>query len=331
MEVVFFSTKAYDRAYFEGANEGMGHRLRFLEVPLNRDTAVTASGAPVVCAFVNDQLDGEILKILADAGSRLIALRCAGYNNVDLERAAALGLKVVRVPAYSPHAVADHVFALLLTLVRKTHRAYNRVREGNFSLEGLIGYDLHGRTAGLVGTGKIGALTAERFLGFGCSVLACDPYPDEALQARGVRYVSLETLLAEADMVSLHCPLMKETHHLIDEAQLKRMKDGVTLINTSRGGLIDTDAVYRGLKSGKIGYLGLDVYEEEGPLFFEDHSASIIQDDLFMRLTTFPNVLITGHQGFLTDTALRNIASTTMESIEAFGKGEELAHEVRAE
>lgn len=330
MEVVFFSTKSYDQRFFEAAVKDGDPEIRFLEARLDADTAVLAKGAEAVCAFVNDELGGDVLRKLAEGGTRLIALRCAGFNNVDLSAAEELGMKVVRVPAYSPHAVADHVFAILLTMVRKTHRSYNRVREGNFSLEGLIGYDLFGKTAGLVGTGKIGSLTAERFLGFGCTVLAHDPFPDESLSDKGVRYVDLDELLADSDIVSLHCPLSRDTHHLIDRDRLERMRDGVTLINTSRGGLVDTDAVYRGLKSGKIGYLGLDVYEEEGPLFFEDRSASIIQDDLFMRLTTFPNVLITGHQAFLTDTALLNIAETTWDSIRAFAAGKALENEVRA-
>jgi D-lactate dehydrogenase len=329
MDIAFFSTKKYDEDFFREANESFGHKLHFYEPNLVVQTAAFAREFPAVCVFVNDDLGADVLEILAQGKTRLIALRCAGFNNVDLEAAERLGMKVVRVPAYSPYAVAEHVFALLLTLVRKTHRAYNRVREGNFSLDGLIGFDLNEKTVGIIGTGKIGALTAERFLAFGCRVLAYDVYPSEELAKKGIEYVEQEELFRLSDIISLHCPLMKATHHLIDEKSLDLMKDGVTIINTSRGGLIDTEAAYRALKSGKIKNLGLDVYEEEGPLFFEDHSSAIIQDDLFMRLTTFPNVLVTGHQAFLTDTALQNIAQTTLENIRQYAAGATLKNEVK--
>lgn len=328
MRVGVFSTKRYDETFFKKINGKYEHDLEFLEQPLNITSAGFASEFPAICVFVNDDLGRETIEKLSSGATKLIALRCAGFNNVDLEAAKEFGITVVRVPAYSPYAVAEHVFALLFTLIRKTHRAYNRVREGNFSLDGLIGYDLYKKTVGIIGTGKIGAITAERFLGFGCTVLAHDIKEDEALKSKGVRYTDTDEMFAKSDLISLHCPLLKETHHLINEESLRKMKDGVTIINTSRGGLIDTDAAYQALKSQKIGYLGLDVYEEEGDLFFEDRSTSIIQDDLFMRLITFPNVLVTGHQAFLTDTALNNIAETTLQNITAFEKGEPLENAV---
>jgi len=330
MRLTVFSTKSYDEAFLEGANAARGHSLAFLEARLSRETAALAEGSAAVCAFVNDCLDAEVLKQLHAGGSRLIALRCAGFNNVDIEAAAELGLTVARVPAYSPYAVAEHAVGLILTLNRKLNRAYNRVREGNFSLDGLLGFDLHGRTVGVVGTGKIGAAAARILNGFGCRVLAYDPFPDAELQALGVRYASLESLYAEADILTLHCPLTPETHHLIDAAALERMKRGLMLINTSRGALVDTRAIIDALKSGQVGYLGLDVYEEEANLFFEDLSQILIQDDLFTRLLTFPNVVITGHQGFFTHEALTNIAETTLANVTAFETGHGELHAVTA-
>lgn len=321
MKIVMFSARRYDEHFFREANAQSGHELRFIENHLDHTTAGLAAGFPVICAFVNDTLDAATLGVLAAGGTRLIALRCAGYNNVDLKAAQGLGMKIMRVPAYSPYAVAEHVVALLLTLNRKTHKAYNRVRDGNFALDGLLGFDVHGRTVGIVGTGAIGSIVAQIFRGFGCRLLACDMVRNPVCEALGVGYVPLEQLLAESDIVTLHCPLTKATHHLLNHESFARMKDGVTVINTGRGALIDTEAAIEALKSGKIGYLGLDVYEEEGDLFFEDRSQSIIQDDVFMRLTTFPNVLVTGHQAFFTDTALRNIAETTLQNVSDFEKG----------
>jgi len=283
-----------------------------------------AAGAAAVNCFVNDTLDAPTLEKLADLGVRLVTLRCAGFNQVDLAAAARLGLPVTRVPEYSPHAVAEHTVGLMLMLDRKLHKAYNRVREGDFSLHGLLGFDLHGRTAGVVGTGRIGSRVVEILLGFGCQVLAHDPRPDPALVARGVRFVPLEELLATADVVTLHCPLTPTSRHLIDERAIARMKPGVMLINTGRGGLIDTRAVIAGLKSGRIGHLGLDVYEEEAELFFEDRSDSIIADDVFMRLLTFPNVVVTAHQAFFTRNALQAIAAQTVRNLVHFQRGEPL-------
>ncbi|WP_075216303.1 2-hydroxyacid dehydrogenase [Mongoliimonas terrestris] len=318
MDVAVFNTKPYDRRYLEAANTEGRHSFLFLEPHLSMETAVLAKGHAAVCVFVNDRLDAPVLTRLNDSGVSLIALRCAGFNNVDLSAAKALGLTVARVPAYSPHAVAEHTIALLLTLNRRIHRAYNRVREGNFALDGLIGFDLHGKTAGVVGTGKIGALVAGILQGFGCRVIAHDAYLNPACEAAGVEYVDFPTLCQESDVITLHCPLTPDTHHLINAEAIGRMKRGVMLVNTSRGAVIHTAAVLKGLKSGAIGAVALDVYEEEGDFFFEDLSNRYIGDDLFARLLTFPNVLITGHQAFLTDEALTAIAETTVGNITAF-------------
>ncbi len=325
-----FSTKAYDERFLSEANRDHGHKLSFLEPRLTLRTAPLAAGGEVVCAFVNDHLSAEVLGLLAAGGARLIALRSAGFNHVDLAAAEALGLTVARVPAYSPYAVAEHALALILTLNRKTHRAYNRVREGNFSLTGLLGFDLRGKTVGVVGTGKIGLIFARLLSGFGVELLAHDPFPN-AEAAALVSYTSLDELFARSDIVSLHCPLTPDTYHLVSEAAILQMKPGVMLINTSRGALVDTAAVIGGLKGGRIGALGLDVYEEEADLFFEDLSNRVIKDDVFSRLLTFPNVLITGHQGFFTEEALRNIAATTLENITAFETGKGTLHEVSVE
>ena len=312
MKVAIFSTKNYDRRFLEVANVNHSHELFFLEPLLNQNTASLASGFPAVCMFVNDQADAAILDTLASNGTRLIALRCAGFNNVDLARAVELGMTIVRVPAYSPYAVAEHAVALLLTLNRKIHRSYNRTREGNFSLEGLMGFDLYGRTVGVVGTGKIGLIFAQIMKGFGCQLLGYDLYPHPNFVELGGKYVELPELLNSADIISLHCPLTPESHYLVDQRAISQMKPGVFLINTSRGALIDAKAAIQGLKSKKIGALGLDVYEQEADLFFEDLSEQIIQDDVFERLLTFPNVIITGHQAFLTQEALQHIAETTL-------------------
>jgi D-lactate dehydrogenase len=329
MKLAMFSARSYDKRFFEEANTGARYDIQFIENHLDGTTAGLAAGYPAVCVFVNDSLDAATLEVLRDGGTRLIALRCAGYNNVDLKAALNFGLTVVRVPAYSPHAVAEHVVALLLTLNRKTHKAYNRVREGNFALDGLLGFDVHGRTIGIVGTGAIGSIVAQIFRGFGCRLLACDVVKNPACEDIGVAYVPVKQLLGESDVVTLHCPLTRETHHLLNQAAFSRMKHGVTVSNTGRGALIDTEAAIAALKAGRIGYLGLDVYEEEGNLFFEDRSQSIIQDDVFMRLTTFPNVLVTGHQAFFTDTALRNIAETTLKNVGDFAAGVTSPNEVK--
>lgn len=321
MRVAFFSTKAYDRQFFDAANDSLVHELRYLEPRLTPETAVLAEGFPAVCPFVNDDLSGPVLRQLHAGGTRLVALRSAGFNHVDRRVAEELGMTVAHVPAYSPNAVAEHTVALILTLNRKVHRAYARVRDGNFSLDGLLGFDLHGRTVGIVGTGKIGALVARIMAGFGCRLLAYDPFPSEACRRLGVQYVPLAELFEQSDIVTLHCPLTDENFHLIDAGALERMKRGVMLINTGRGALVDTRAIIDALKAGHLGYLGLDVYEEESELFFEDRSDAIIGDDVFARLLTFPNVVITGHQGFFTEEAMRNIAATTLANVTAFERG----------
>ncbi len=317
MRVAVFSTKAYDREFLERANAGR-HEVRFLEPRLSAETASLAAEYEAVCVFVNDRLDAGVIEALAKSGTRLITLRCAGYNNVDLAAARKHGITITRVPGYSPHAVAEHTVGLLLALNRKLHRAYNRVREGNFALDGLLGFDLHGKTAGIIGTGKIGAVVCQILTGFGCRVLAVDPFPNEICQALGVRYLEFDELLRESDLVTLHCPLTPQNKHLINARALEQMREGAMLINTSRGALIDTLAVIDALKSGKIGSLGLDVYEEEEQIFFEDRSGLIISDDVFSRLLTFPNVIITGHQAFFTREALENIAATTIDNITRF-------------
>ena len=320
MKVAVFSTKNYDREFLNAAN-GSRHELHFLELHLNAETAGLAEGSDAVCVFVNDHVDAVVVAKLASLGVRLITLRCAGYNNVDLTAAKKHGITVVRVPGYSPYAVAEHTLGLILALNRKLHRAYNRVREGNFALDGLLGFDVHGKTAGIIGTGKIGTVVAKILTGIGCRVLATDPIENEKCRSLGVEYTKIDSLLAQSDIVTLHCPLMPENRHMIDTKALQKMKTGVMLINTSRGALIDTLAVIDALKSGKIGYLGLDVYEEEEQIFFEDRSGLIISDDVFSRLLTFPNVIITGHQAFFTREALQNIAATTIDNITKFQSG----------
>ena len=331
MKVAFFSVKPYEHAAFEQANAQFGHELVYFEAHLRAATAPLAADFPAVCIFVNDQAGAETLASLAQGGTQLLALRSAGYNHVDLAAAQANGMRVVRVPAYSPYAVAEHTVALILALNRKIHRAYNRVREGNFELEGLMGFDIHGLTVGIIGTGKIGIEVARIMRGFGCTLLGYDPYPNPTAAALDVTYVDLVALFAQSDILTLHCPLTPETHHLINAEAIAWMKPGVMLINTSRGALVDAAAAIEGLKSGQIGYLGLDVYEEEGDLFFEDLSGQIIQDDVFARLLTFPNVLITGHQAFFTQNAMSAIAETTLANIREFEQTGRCANEVSIE
>ncbi len=322
MRIAFYSTKPYDRKSFEQKLKRYGDKLVFFEAKLDMHTVSLAKNFDVICCFVNDLLDANILSSLKNNGIKLIALRCAGYNNVDIKAALKLKLPVVRVPNYTPYAVAEHVVALILSLDRKIHRAHIRVRESDFSLQGLLGFDLHGKTVGIVGTGRIGAVFANIMQGFGCNILGYDSYQSPSCKAlENFKYVSFEQLLGQSDIISLHCPLTKETYHLIDQKVISKMKKGVMLINTSRGGLIDTQAVIDGLKDGQIGYLGLDVYEEEENLFFENLSNQIIQDDLFARLQTFPNVLITSHQAFFTQEALNQIAETTLNNIKEFKEG----------
>jgi D-lactate dehydrogenase len=328
MRVAMFNTHGFDRQFFDEANLTHHHDLHYLEARLGAATCALAQDFPVVCAFVNDQLDGGVLGRLASGGTRMIALRSAGFNHVDLNEARKLGLTVARVPAYSPHAVAEHTIALILALDRKIYRAYSRVRDGNFALDGLLGFDLYGRTAGVVGTGKIGAVVARILVGFGCRVLAHDMTPSEACRAMGVEYVSLDDLWIQSDIITLHTPLTPETRHIVNATAVARMKPGVMVINTGRGALVDTPAVIAGLKSGHIGYLGLDVYEEEEGLFFEDRSSHVIQDDAFARLLTFPNVIVTAHQAFFTREALRAIAATTLGNITAFEQGQQSGNEL---
>jgi D-lactate dehydrogenase len=315
MRLAFFSTKPYDEQFFTAANERFGNELVFFEGRLDQNTTALAAGSPAICAFVNDRLDADVLAALAAGRTKWIALRSAGFNNVDLAAADELGLKIVRVPAYSPHAVAEHTIGLILTLNRKLHRAYSRVRDGNFSLNGLLGFDLFGRTVGIVGTGQIGICVAEAIKGFGCRLLGYDVVPNPHCLALGMEYVPLPQLLAQSDIVTLHCPLTPETRYLVNAGTIGLMKPGVMLINTSRGAVIDTKAVLEALKSGMIGYLGLDVYEEEADYFFEDLSGEVIEDDTLARLMTFPNVIITSHQAFFTREALEKIATTTLQNV----------------
>jgi D-lactate dehydrogenase len=320
MRVVVFSTKPHDRAFLTEANAGR-HELVFLEPRLVLETAKLAADAEAVCLFVHDHADEPILAALAGMGVRHIALRCAGFNNIDLPAAARHGISVARVPAYSPHGVAEHAAALLMTLNRRVHRAYTRVRDGNFSLEGLLGFDMHGKTVGVVGTGKIGVCFAAIMRGFGCRVLAFDVAQNPEAIALGVEYCALERLFAESHVISLHCPLTPQTYHLINAHALVRMQRGVFIINTGRGPLIDTASVIRALKSGKIGALAIDVYEEEEGVFYEDLSGGILADDQLARLLTFPNVLVTSHQAFFTREAIGAIAKTTIGNLDDFAAG----------
>lgn len=332
MRIALFDTHRYEREAFEAANTHARHALTFLEPRCTYETASLAQGREAVCSFVNDKLDAPALRTLVDAGARVIALRSAGYNHVDLAAASRLGIPVVRVPEYSPYAVAEHAVALVLTLNRKIHRAYARVREWNFSLDGLVGFDLHGKTVGLIGTGRIGRVAGRIFHGFGCEVLAFDLQPDPVFASEaGVRYVKLAELYREAHVVSLHVPLTPATHHIVDAKALKATRPGALLINTGRGALIDSRALIGALKSEHLGGAGLDVYEEEEGVFFQDLSNRVLQDDVLARLLTFPNVIITSHQGFLTREALANIARVTLDNISAFERGESLVNQVHPE
>ncbi len=326
MKIAFFSAKSYDKEFFDRFRNN--NEIVYWEVSLNEQTLALAKGCNAICVFVNDSLNATVLQQLHELGIKLIALRCAGFNNVDLETAHKLQIPVVRVPAYSPHAVAEHAVALILTLNRKTHKAYNRIREGNFSIETLTGFDLFGKTIGVVGTGKIGQAFSEIMLGFGCTVLAFDIIANKQLEAKGVEYLPLIDVLERADIVSLHCPLTELTHHLINSDTLAMMKKGSMLINTSRGALVDAKAAVDALKSGHLAYLGIDVYEQEEKLFFNDLSGEVIQDDIIMRLISFPNVLITAHQGFFTEEALTQIATITFQNIAAFENGNELLNKL---
>ncbi|MFJ3118577.1 2-hydroxyacid dehydrogenase [Pseudomonas protegens] len=322
MRTILFSSQNYDRESFLGAQLPAGIELQFQAARLSLDTAALAERHEVVCAFINDDLSAPVLELLAAGGTRLIALRSAGYNHVDLSAAQRLGLDVVRVPAYSPHAVAEHAVALILALNRRLHRAYNRTREGDFTLHGLTGFDLVGKTVGIVGTGQIGATFARIMAGFGCQLLAYDPFPNPAVEALGARYLDLPELLAQSQIISLHCPLTEDSRYLINQQSLAHMQPGAMLINTGRGGLVDTPALIEALKSGQLGYLGLDVYEEEAQLFFEDRSDLPLQDDVLARLLTFPNVIVTAHQAFLTREALAAIAETTLHNIASWAAGQ---------
>ncbi|WP_262071865.1 2-hydroxyacid dehydrogenase [Stenotrophomonas sp. Marseille-Q5258] len=324
MKIAVFSTRPYDRLFLDAANArdggNAGFAFLYFDAALDVRSVALAQGCEAVCVFVNDRLDAAVLEALHAQGVRALLLRCAGFNNVDVAAAQRLGLFVARVPAYSPEAVAEYTLALVMTLNRQTHRAYNRVRDGNFMLDGLLGRTLHGKTVGIVGTGQIGLATARIFHGMGCTVLGHDPCPSTAFEAIGAS-VALEVLLARSDIVSLHCPVTPQTHHLIDTAALAAMKPGAMLINTSRGGLVDTHAVINALKSRHLGHLAIDVYEQESALFFQDRSGEIIDDEVFQRLMTFPNVLVTGHQGFFTAEALQEIAQITLRNLGHFAAG----------
>lgn len=328
MKAAIFSFHNFEKSFLEEANKNLHHELTYIDARLDKNTAKLAAGFPAICAFVSDRMDRETLSLLAQGNTKFIALRSAGFNNVDLAAAHALGIKVARVPEYSPHSVAEHTVALILALNRKLYKAYNRVREANFSLEGLMGFDMNGKTVGVIGTGKIGALVVRILTGFGCKVLAYDVVQNPACVKLGAKYTPLSDLYSKSDIITLHCPLNAQTRHLISAPGIESMKPGVMLINTGRGALVDTKALINGLKSGKFGYVGLDVYEEEESLFFEDCSNRILTDDVFSRLLTFPNVLITGHQGFFTDTAVRNIAATTLQNLSDFEAGNPLLNQV---
>lgn len=328
MRISVFSAKPYDRRFLDAANARHGHELRYFEAKLGGDTVGLAEGSDAVCVFVNDKVDAATIESLAGLGVKRIALRCAGFNNVDLTAAKRHGIPVARVPAYSPHAVAEHTIGLVLALNRHVHRAYNRVREHNFDLQGLLGFDLHGKTAGVVGTGKIGVEVVKILRGFGCEVLAYDVRENDAAKQAGARYVSIDDLFARSRIITLHCPLTPETRHLIDAKAIAKMPRGVMIVNASRGAVIDTKAVIDALKSGQIGYLAIDVYEEE-EIFFQDVSDRVLQDDLLARLLTFPNVLVTGHQAFFTEEALANIAEATLSNLDDLAAGRPCPNEVR--
>ena len=329
MKIAVFSAKRYDREFLDAANAGAGHQLRYFDAPLDLDSVALAAGHEAVCIFVNDTADAAVIEALASGGTRLVALRCTGFNNVDLQAAARFGIKVVRVVTYSPYSVAEHAVALLQAINRKIHRAYNRTRDSNFSLDGLMGFDLHGKTVAVVGTGKIGRVFARIMVGFGCEVIGYDKYPVAEFEALGARYAAPAEIGATADIISLHCPLTPETHHIVNKDALARCKRGALLINTSRGGLIDTEAAIEALKSGQLGGLAIDVYEQEADLFFRDLSSTVISDDVFQRLLSFPNVIVTGHQAFFTEEAISTICQTTINSVTEFANGQALTNEIR--
>ncbi|MBR9830423.1 MAG: 2-hydroxyacid dehydrogenase [Oceanospirillales bacterium] len=322
MKIAFFSSQPYMQQPFTEHNKDCGFDITWFEVRLEAHTASLCQGFDAVCVFVNDKLGADVIQSLSSAGVRFIALRCAGYNNVDLEAARAAGIKVVRVPAYSPEAVAEHTVGLMLTLNRHIHKAYQRTRDANFSLNGLVGFNMHGKTAGIIGTGKIGMATLRILQGLGMKLLAHDPVENPEAQAIGAHYVSLERLFTEADVITLHCPLLPENYHLLRRESFEQMKDGVMIINTSRGGLLHAQDAIEAINSGKIGSLGLDVYEEEENLFFSDKSCEIIHDDTFHLLSTYPNVLLTGHQAFLTREALAAIARITLDNLQQLSRNE---------
>lgn len=328
MKTAVFSARRYDQALLAEANRAAGHELLFIQDRLTAETAALARGCAAVCVFVNDCVDVEVLQRLADQGTRLVATRSTGYNHIDAAAAGRLGVAVVRVTDYSPHSVAEFAVGLLLAVNRKIARASMRTREGNFELDGLMGFDLHGKTVGVIGTGKIGSIFARIMLGFGCTVLGHDTHPDPAFEQSGGRYVPVRELLAGSDVISLHCPLTEETHHIVDAASLAQVKRGAILVNTSRGGLVDTEAAVQALKSGQLGGLAIDVYEQEASLFFQDLSSTIITDDVIQRLVSFPNVIVTGHQAFFTVEAIGQIMATTLGSITAFERGEPLLHRI---
>ena len=330
MKIAVFSAKRYDREYLDAANVALGHTLKYHEAPLDLDTVHLAAGYDAVCIFVNDKADAEVLAQLKAGGTGLVALRCTGFNNVDLKAAAQLGLKVVRVTDYSPYSVAEHAVALLLAINRKIHRAYNRTRDSNFALDGLMGFDLHGRSVAVIGTGKIGRVFAKIMVGFGCNVIGYDKYPSKEFEELGGHYAQPGEIGRDADIVSLHAPLTPETYHIINADTIARAKRGALLINTSRGGLVDTEAVIEGLKSGQIGGFAADVYEQEAGLFFRDLSSVVVTDDVLQRLISFPNVIITGHQAFFTQEAITTICETTLKSATEFQNGQQLSNEIKA-
>ena len=329
MKIAVFSARPYDRQFLDAANAVEGHELHYFEAALGPESVALAAGYEGVCIFVNDVVGAGVLEALQAGGTRLVALRCTGFNNVDLEAAARLGVKVVRVVSYSPYSVAEHAVALLLAINRKTHRAYNRTRDSNFSLDGLMGFDLHGKTAAVVGTGKIGCIFARIMLGFGCNVIGYDPFPSAEFASLGARYVGASEIGANADIISLHCPLTPENHHMVNAERLARVKRGALLVNTSRGGLVDTEAAIEALKSGQLGGLALDVYEQEAGMFFRDLSSTIVTDDVFQRLIAFPNVIVTGHQAFFTREAISTICETTLRSASEFAREAPLSNEVK--
>ena len=328
MKIAVFSAKRYDREFLDAANAAQQHRLQYFEVALSPESAGLAAGHDAICVFVNDVVDAEMLDVLKRGGTKLVCLRCTGFNNVDLAAAARLGIKVVRVVDYSPYSVAEHAVALLLAINRKIHRAYNRTRDSNFSLDGLMGFDFHGKTAAVVGTGKIGRVFARIMLGFGCNVIGYDKFPSAEFEALGARYAEPGEIGTSADIISLHCPLTPETYHIVNADSLSKMKRGALLVNTSRGGLVDAEAAIQALKTGQLGGLALDVYEQEAELFFRDLSSTIVTDDVLQRLMAFPNVIVTGHQAFFTREAISTICETTLRSVSEFEAGKPLSNEI---